>query len=202
MAPTVPLQHRAERELLHTYRGQYVQTDPFGGSSESNLQKDVMAGKGESNCILESHRRLTNCQPDAEAREKRIASLSGFHHSVHSGHRSGRCLLTEPLVDGFLLKAGGRYSWPPFRQTQRERLLSRVEEVSWLETLSLCGKVNYQQCSQIRVSVAGGIFCVNMRRRMESGRWTRQNMFDIIISPKNLGYYGICVCRRRSSMSA
>lgn len=36
----------AERELLHMQRSRYVQTYPLGGSSECNLQKDVMAGKG------------------------------------------------------------------------------------------------------------------------------------------------------------
>lgn len=62
---------------------------------------------------------MTGCKPDTEAREKRIASFSGFHHSVHTGHWSVRCLLAQPCVDGALLKAGGRYS-RPLSQTNTE----------------------------------------------------------------------------------
>jgi len=47
-----------------------------------------------------------------------------------------------PRVDGAPLQAGGRYSWPPLRWTQR--LLGGAEEVSRWETLKQCCKVNYQ----------------------------------------------------------
>lgn len=94
-----PLTPHHEKELLNMHGSQCVGSFPLAGHPETNLQKGVMAGgraAGESNCILRSYRRLTGYQPDTEAGEKRIASLSGFHHSVHTGHWSGRCLLAQP----------------------------------------------------------------------------------------------------------
>ena len=121
-------------------RSQYVRTYLLGGSSRVSSAKGCYGRQGESNCTLQSHRRLSGCQTDTGAKEKRIASLSGFHHSVHAGQWSGRCLLAQPCVDAVLLKAGGRYSWPLCRQTRR--LLCRAREVSRWGTLSQSCKAN------------------------------------------------------------
>ena len=124
---------------------------------------------GEGNPIV--YYKVTDDWPAASQtlrpEKKRITSLSGFHHSVHTGHWSGRCLLAQSLVDGVLLKAGGRYSWPSLRQTRRLLLQGgggqpvRCIKTVWQSQLSVV-------YSQLWVSLAGESFCVNMRRGMDS----------------------------------
>lgn len=106
----------AERKLMHVYRSQYAQPYPPGGSSETDLQRGCYGSQEESNRVLESHRRLTDWQLDIREKD------GGFHHSVHCGYWSIRCLLTELCVNSSLLEDG-----------------------SWGETINLCNKVNLQQ---------------------------------------------------------
>lgn len=93
-----------------------LETYPPGGSSETDLQRGCYGSQEESNRVLESHRRLTDWQLDIREKD------GGFHHSVHCGYWSIRCLLTELCVNSSLL-----------------------EEGSWVETLNLCNKVNLKQ---------------------------------------------------------
>lgn len=139
----------------------------LAGHPESNLHKYVMVRNGNPNVYY----KVTDDWPPAsltEAREKRVSSLSGFHHSVHSGQWSGRCLVTQPCVNGTLLKAGGRYSWLLLRQTHG--LLCGAAEVSWWGTLSQCSKH-----SLLSVTCTSS-FWINMKAGGLTETWDRKKI--------------------------
>lgn len=116
----------AERELLHMYRSQYVQTYP-GGSTGLDQLKDAMA--------METRIRLYIRESQTPVR---TVPLHDFHHSSYRSHLSRSCLLAEPCVDDFPLKSGWDTRDVP---SDNHRLHFRAEEVSWQETLSLCWKL-------------------------------------------------------------
>lgn len=151
-APASP----TERESCCIYMGvNMFEPTSLAGHPESNLQKDVMAGYRNPNIYYN----VTDDWPPASLtprpEKKRVASLSGFHHFVHTGHWSERCLVAQLCVSGTLLKAGGRYSWPLLRQTHR--LLCRAKKVSWWGTLSQCSKDSLPSVKRT------SSFCINMK---------------------------------------
>lgn len=62
-----------------------LRPNTLGSHLKSNVQKNVMAGKGESNRVADGQRRLTVWLPD-EDREKKMGCLGGFHHSLLAGY--------------------------------------------------------------------------------------------------------------------
>lgn len=127
----------AERELLHMYRSQYVQTYP-GGSTGCDLLKDVMAM--ESRIQLYIRESQTIDRVPARHQWGQCLSMASIILPTAAIWAEVVSSLSHVLMAFHSKQVGDTQSLP----SDNHRLHCRAEEVSWWKTLNLCCKVNYQ----------------------------------------------------------